>query len=191
MMNILWAIMLISGLILGMLNGQSGILLDSMITGCGEAVTLCLGLCGAYMLWMGFMEVAKDRGVIDKLAKLINPAMKKLFPAAGEAIAPITLNLAANFFGMGSAATPFGLEAMEIMQKHNKTKDTATNNMCMFIAVNASALELLPTTVLAMRTAEGSADPYSIVLPTAIASVLAFASAIIVCKIFERHGKQK
>lgn len=189
MMNIVWAFMLIFGIISGIITGNGDKLIDSMITGGGEAVTLCFSLCGAYMLWMGLMEVAKDMGVIDSLARLIKPAMRKLFPSSEEAIAPITLNMAANFFGMGSAATPFGLEAMRIMQASNKNKAVATDDMCMFIAINSSALELLPTTILAMRTAAGSADPYCVVAPIAIASVTAFAAAVLVCKIFERRSK--
>ena len=191
MMNAVWGVMVISGLIVGMINGQGGALIDSMITGCGEAVTLCLGLAGAYMLWMGIMEVLNDMGVIDKLARFINPAMKRLFPNSKDAVAPITLNLAANFFGMGSAATPFGLEAMQRLDEQNGIKGTATNDMCMFIALNASALELLPTGVLAMRAANGSYDPYCIVLPTAIASVASFVSAILLCKLFEKCGGKK
>lgn len=190
MMNAVWGTMIIAGLVVGILSGQGGTLVDSMITGCGEAVTLCVGLAGAYMLWMGLMEVAKDLGIIDKFAKLIKPFMRWLFPKAEEAVAPITLNLAANFFGMGSAATPFGLEAVRSLQKSNPYPETATNDMCMFIALNASALELLPTTILAMRTAAGSLDPYCIVIPTAIASIASFVSAIVICKLFEKAGKR-
>lgn len=190
-MNIVWGIMIAIGMIVGMINGNAGILVDSMITGCGEAVTLCITLAGAFMMWQGFMEVAKDMGIIDKFAKIINPFMKKLFPDAGEAVVPITLNLAANFFCIGSAATPFGLEAMQKLQKNNPNPNIATNNMCMFIALNASALELLPTGVLALRTSAGSTDTYSIVIPTVIVSIISFVSAIILCKIFEKQKKKE
>lgn len=191
MMNVVWGVMILLGLVVGMLNGQSALLVDSMINGCAEAVTLCISLAGAYMLWMGLLEVAKDLGVIDKFAKFIRPFMRWLFPKATEAIAPMTLNLAANFFGMGSAATPFGLEAMSTLQKDNPYPDTATDDMCMFIALNASALELLPTTVLAMRTAAGSLSPYSVILPIAIASVVSFVCAIIICKFLQKSGRKK
>lgn len=186
MMNIVWAIMTGLGLIFGIVTGKADILVQSMAEGCGEAVSVCLGLAGAMMLWNGFMEVAKDLGVIDNLAKLIYPFMKRLFPNSEKAIAPITLNLAANFFGMGSAATPFGIEAMQKLEEENKTPGIASNNMCMFIALNASALELLPTTILALMSAQGASQPYLIVVPTAIASVVSFAVAIFVCKLLER-----
>ncbi|MBQ9949763.1 MAG: nucleoside recognition protein [Clostridia bacterium] len=187
MMNAVWAVMILMGLLSGIITGQGDMLLDSMIAGCGEAVTLCVSLLGAYMMWMGIMEVARDMGVINVLARKIRPVMGKLFPNADdEAIAPITLNMAANFFGMGSAATPFGIEAMKEMQKTNSKKHIATNSMCMFIAVNAAAPELLPTSVLALRTAAGSQAPYSIVLPTAICSVVVFVCAVLSCKLLEK-----
>ncbi len=186
MMNFIWGGMIAIGILAGVIGGRADQLLDAMVMGAGEAVTLCISLGGAYMLWMGLMEVARQAGLIDALARLTQPLLRKLFPGAGQAVAPITLNLAANFFGMGNAATPFGLAAMKALEENNPQPGRATNDMCMFLSLNSSAIELLPTTILAMRTAAGSADPYCVVVPTFISSVAAFAVAIITCKLLER-----
>ena len=105
--------MLLLGLIACMMSGNAEGAMEAMLAGAGEAVTLSLSLAGAYMLWMGLMNVAKEAGLIDALARAVRKPLALLFPNAPGAVAPITLNLAANFFGMGSAATPFGLAAMK------------------------------------------------------------------------------
>lgn len=191
MMNRIFGAMILIGIITGILTGGGDAAVNSMITGMGEAVTLTLGLSGAFMFWMGMMEVAKDIGLIEKLANIMRPFIKKLFPKAGDAGAQITLNLAANFFGMGSAATPFGLSAMKELEKNNPTPTVATDDMCMFIALNASALELLPTGVIALRASSGSSDPYAVIVPTFIASLISFISAIILAKAFKRAGQRR
>lgn len=178
--------MLLIGILAGILGHDADAALNAMLQGAGEAVTLCVSLCGAYMLWMGLMNIASDAGLIHALAKLTHPLFKRLFPHSERAIAPITLNLAANFFGMGSAATPFGLKAMEELKRESRDGDVASNDMCMFLSLNSSALELLPTSVLALRAAAGSNNVYAVVVPTFIASVFAFASAIITAKILEK-----
>ena len=109
-------------------------------------------------------------------------------PDSSEAMAPITLNLAANFLGLGSAATPFGIEAMAELQKANRRGNAASDDMCMFIALNSSAVELLPTSVLALRAAAGSADPYFVVLPTFIASLVSASCAVLLCLLLKRRA---
>lgn len=107
---------------------------------------------------------------------------------SSEAMAPITLNLAANFLGLGSAATPFGIEAMAELQKANRLGNAASDDMCMFIALNSSAVELLPTSVLALRAAAGSTDPYCVVLPTFIASLVSASCAALLCRLLKRRA---
>ena len=190
MMNWLWGIMLISGFIACMAGGNAQGAMEAMLAGAGEAVTLCISLAGTFMLWMGLMNVAKESGLIDALAKAVRRPLKALFPRAQNAVAPVTLNLAANFFGMGSAATPFGLSAMKELRQAARRDgvpdEIATDEMCMFMCLNASAIELLPTNVLALRVAAGSGDAYCVVVPTFIASILSCASAILLCKLFCR-----
>lgn len=191
MMNAFWGIIIFASLLFGLIAGQKGELITALITGANDAVILVFNLAGAYMVWMGLMEVANDMGVVKKLSNAVQPLLKKLFPKSKSAVAPITLNLAANFFGLGSAATPFGIKAMQELQKYNPHPAIATTEMCMFIALNASALELLPTTVLSMRAAAASNNVYIVVVPTFIASIAAFATAVLCCKFFESLEKRK
>lgn len=182
--------MLLLGLIACMVSGNAEGAMDAMLAGAGEAVTLSLSLAGAYMLWMGLMNVAKEAGLIDALARAVRKPLALLFPRSPGAVAPVTLNLAANFFGMGSAATPFGLAAMKELRaaadRDGVPEGMASDDMCMFLSLNSSAVELLPTSVLALRAAAGSTDVYCVVLPTFLASLLAFASAIALCRFFCR-----
>lgn len=191
MMNAFWGIIILASLLFGLIAGQKGELITALITGANDAVILVFNLAGAYMVWMGLMEVANDMGVVKKLSNAVQPLLKKLFPKSKSAVAPITLNLAANFFGLGSAATPFGIKAMQELQKYNPHPAIATTEMCMFITLNASALELLPTTVLSMRAAAASNNVYIVVVPTFIASIAAFATAVLCCKFFESLEKRK
>ncbi len=125
------------------------------------------------------------QGLIEKLAARMHKPLRLLMPDAGDASASVTLNLAANFFGLGNAATPFGLDAMKRLNAVNPDKQSASNAICMFLALNASAIELMPTGVIAVRIACGSANAYDIVLPTFISSVFSAAAAILACKFFE------
>ncbi|MEG1559430.1 MAG: nucleoside recognition domain-containing protein [Clostridia bacterium] len=190
-MNGIFVFMISIGIAVSIITGDASKTIDSMVNGAAEAVTLCLKLTGAHMLWMGFMQVAKDAGLIEGLARIMKRPLSKLFPKAEKAIAPITLNLAANFFGMGNAATPFGLAAMKEMQKLNTEPQRATNDMVMFLSLNSAAIEFLPTGILALLTATGAKDPYNIVIPTFLASIVSFISAIAICKLFEKWGKSK
>ena len=185
-MDWIWGGMLLISLLMGIMTGSGAAVADAALAGAGEAVTLCVTLLGAYMLWMGLMNVAKEAGMIDALSSALKPLMGKLFPASKEAAAAITLNLCANFFGMGSAATPFGLEAMAQMQKTNPKADQATDDMCLFLCLNASAVELLPTQVLSLRAAWRSMDVYAIVAPTFLASLVCAFVAVALCLLFRR-----
>ena len=174
------------GLLLFALKGDGSGALNALAAGCDSAISLSISIAGAYMLWAGIMKIAERAGLIEKLAGLMRRPLSCVMPNCGEAAAPITLNLAANFFGLGNAATPFGIEAM---RKLDTGGPRASNDMVMFIALNSSAIELLPTGVIAVRTACGSASPYDIALPTFIASVASAAAAIVCCKLFDRVCK--
>ncbi len=183
MMSWIWSILFCLGALVLTFTKGGDAAIDSMLTGAQEAVTLCLSLAGAYLLWMGLLGVARKAGLIDALSRKLRGVCAWLFPGAGEATGPITLNIAANMLGMGNAATPFGLEAMRLMQKHNPNKAVATTAMCSFLAINASALQLIPTTLIGLRAAAGSLQPASIVLPSFLASAAATAVAIVACKL--------
>ena len=187
MMSWITTVLFAAGCVLCALRGVSP--LDELISGADGAVKLCASLAGSYLVWMGLMNVAKRAGLVEKLARLIQKPLGLLMPGVKGAAAPITMNLAANFFGLGSAATPFGIEAMRELRRESGGSDRATAKICMFLALNASAIELLPTNVLAIRFSLGAADAYSVVLPTLISSVFAAAAAIIACKAFAMMEK--
>ncbi len=181
MMGRVYSFLIICGILFCFLNGKDPMLL--LADGADGAVRLILSLGGSYLLWMGIFNIAKKAQLVEKLAASMQRPLRRLMPNIGEASAPVSLNLAANFLGLGNAATPFGLEAMRMLSKDSH--GTATREICMFLALNTSAIELLPTGVIAVRAACGSADPYSIVLPTFISSVFSAVYAVLVCKLFE------
>jgi len=188
MMTFIFGGMIIVGIVFYIAQGNSAEALTALLSGAEQAMELTLALAGTYMLWMGLMNIASEAGLIKKLANAMKKPLGKLMPDAGEAMGPITLNLAANFFGLGNAATPFGVAAMK---KLKSSEGTASDDMCMFLALNSSAIELLPTTVIALRTACGSANPYDIVLPTFIASVISATAAVLSCKLLEKVGRRR
>lgn len=188
MMNWIWCILFCVGTIFVTLFQGGDAALTAMMDGAQGAVTLCISLAGSYILWMGLLGVARQAGLIDALSRKLKRPCEWLFPGAGEATGPIALNIAANMLGMGNAATPFGLDAMRVMQKNNKVKTRATTAMCVFLAVNASALQLIPTTMIGLRAAEGSSQPGAIVVPTLLSSAIATLVAIILCRILGRKA---
>ena len=175
MMGFFFAVSCIIGIVLCCFGGSGSTALDCLLAGADSAVELSISLAGAYLLWMGLINVASEAGLIEKLAARMHKPLRLL----------MTLNLAANFFGLGNAATPFGLDAMKRLNAVNPDKQSASNAICMFLALNASAIELMPTGVIAVRIACGSANAYDIVLPTFISSVFSAAAAILACKFFE------
>lgn len=183
MMSVLWgAMFVIGGIVLGIQSGGETVGIE-MLNGAQDAVMLCLSLAGGYMLWMGLLGIAKQAGLIKALSKCLQRPIRFLFPnVSQDAAGAITLNLAANMLGMGNAATPFGLEAMQELNKTNPDKNTATHAMCMFLTINASAVQLLPTTIITLRAAAGSINPSSIVVPSLISSGVATAVAILLSK---------
>ena len=163
----------------------------AMMAGAGEAVSLCLELCGAYLLFMGVMGVARRAGLMDALSRALSGVIGWLFPHAGKASGAIALCFSANMLGMGNAATPFGLEAMRLLEEQNPHKGIATDEMCTLIAVNGSALQLLPTALMALRQAAGSASPAAVVLPSLIASAAATAVAVLLCRMCTARGRTR
>jgi spore maturation protein SpmA len=159
------------------------------LDGAGAAVTLALGLVGAMALWLGLLRIAERAGLVEKLSRAVRPVFRPLFqdvPDGHPAISAMLLNIAANMLGLGNAATPFGIKAMEELEKLNPTKGTATNAQALFLAINTASLQLVPTTVIAMRSSAHSKDPAEILLPTLAATACALTVAILVAKLAER-----
>ena len=156
--------------------------LASMLAGATEAVSLCLELAGAYLLFLGLLGVAKRVGLMEALSRGLSGVVGRLFPGCGKASGPIALTLSANMLGLGNAATPLGLAAMRALDEGNPNPGIATDNMCAFIAINASALQLLPTGVLALRQAGGRSVPAAVVLPSILATACSTVAAVLVCR---------
>lgn len=189
--NIIWFTMVFLSLgvasILGTLDEVTGSLFSSAKT----AVTIALGLIGPMALWLGFMKVAEAGGLMRIVARGLSPIMKKLFPEIPPehpAMSAIIMNMAANMLGLGNAATPMGIKAMQEMQKLNPHKDTASNSMALFLAINTSSVTLLPLGVIALRASEGNTNPASILIPSLVATMCSTTVAIIMAKLLEKRN---
>jgi len=162
---------------------------SGMVSSAGGAVELAIGLVGVMTLFLGLMKVAEAGGLLTIIAKLIRPLMTRLFPEVPPdhpAMGAMILNMSANALGLGNAATPFGIRAMQELDKLNQQPGTATNSMALFLAINTSSVTLLPTGVIAIRAAAGSADPAAILPTTLFATICATIAAISAAMLFRR-----
>ena len=173
MLNGLIVFAALSAVLLAAFAGQMQALTDSIVSSAGGAVDLAIGLVGLMAFFLGLMRVAEDAGLLRSLARALGPVMQRLFPnvpADSPAMSAMILNIAANMLGLGNAATPFGIKAMEELDKLNSKTGTATNAMVLFLAMNTSALAILPSGVVSLRASVGSVDAVGIFLPTWFAS---------------------
>ena len=160
----------------------------------GTAVNISLGLIGVMALWLGVMKVAEDAGLISMIAKWLKPVTKKLFPDVPSdhpAMGSMIVNISANMLGLGNAATPFGLKAMEELNELNPEKETATNAMCTFLAINTAGMTLIPATAIAIRAASGSSEPAIIIGTSLFGSFCATVAGITAAKILEKFPLKK
>ena len=187
MMNYLWAGMLIIGAVFAAANGNLSSFSDGLMASCGEAVNFMIGLAGIMAVWSGIMEIASKSGLIGKLAEFAAPFMRFLFPKERDkdTIAFILMSFTANIFGAGNSATVFSLKAIERMDAQNKHSTLASNTMCMFTAVSMSMIQLVPVTILKIRTDLGSPNPGIIIIPSILAGLISMAVSIAVCKFYE------
>ena len=187
MLNIIWPIFIILSFGYSIFSGNLEKLNESIFSGTSDAVNLCISLLGTICLWNRIMQIANKTSVIDKLTKILKPLIKFLFPEIEEnskVHKEISMNMVANILGLGNAATPLGLKAMKSMQKNNKNKNTLTNSMIMFIVINTASMQLIPTTVIAIRSSMGSSNPTAIVFPVWIATICAAIAGITATKLF-------
>lgn len=185
MLNVIWIAMLLISVVVGTFTGR----LDSVVNAVTEYAKLgfevALGLTGVMSLWLGIMQIAKESGLIDKIARLLSPIMRLLFPDVPvdhPAMGAMILNISANMLGMANAATPFGLQAMRELQKLNEHAHTASNAMCTFLAVNTSSVQLIPATAIAYLAANGATNPTSVIFSSLIATICSTVVAIVVVK---------
>ena len=190
-MNAVVLILLILGIVFSLCAGNGSAVLSALQSGTSAAVENMRRLSGAYLLWMGLLRIAEQAGLIRALSRLLSPALRLLFPNAGKAKEAISLNLAANMLGMGNAATPYGMKAMRLLNESNPRPGVATNEMCVLLAVNASCLELFPSTLIGMRQSFGSAIPSAVVVPTLLSSLLSTLVAVVLCLAFSRPCRSR
>ena len=186
MLNILWPIFIIISYIYAIFTGKVNEINNSVFESCESAVKLTITFLGTMCLWSGIMQIAKKTTLIDKLTKFLRPLMKILFPEIRKddsVYKEISMNMVANILGLGNAATPLGLKAMKTLQKDNPKKDTLTNSMAMFIIINTASIQIIPTTVIAIRSSLGSTNPTQIIIPVWIATLLAAIAGITTAKI--------
>ena len=206
MLNYIWAGMILLGVIYGVCTGQMSALTGGALDSAREAVSLCITMAGVMALWMGLMEIAQESGMIAKMTKGIRPFLKFMFPRLPEdhpAGEYITTNLIANVLGLGWACTPAGLKAMEQLAEREKQRagqgtekgrqgseerrygaeaTAASNEMCTFLILNISSLQLIPVNMIAYRSQYGSANPAVIIAPALVATLFSTIIAIIYCK---------
>ncbi len=190
MMNYIWGIMMIISVLCALATGKINELSSSVLSGANDAVSLVISILGMMAFWTGIMKVAEKSGITDLLAKLFSPVVKFLFPehsANSPAAKAICMNITANLLGLGNAATPFGIKAMQEMQKHNKKPNSATNSMAMFIVVNTASLQLIPTFLCTLRQKHGSDNPLDIIFILWLTSIIALIVGVIVAKISENR----
>ena len=191
MVNIVWALMAIIGIIYAMLNGTMDKVNQSIFDSASETITLVISLCSVLIFWLGMMRIAEKAGLLNGLAKLFRPLVKKLFPEIPDnhpAMGYILANFSANLFGLGNAATPMGIKAMQELKRLEGT-DKASNSMITFLVINTSSITLIPTTIIAIRMQYGSANPTEIVGSTIIASLFTTISAILVDRFLRARRK--
>ena len=191
MINLLWLLMLLGGLVAAGLEGSGETITQISIEGAQAAANLALELIGVMALWLGIMKIAEESGLIFLLARALRPLMGFLFPEIPPehpALGAIIMNLSANILGLGNAATPFGLKAMEELQSLNPHPEEATPAMCTFLALNTSCLTLVPATIIGIRAAAGSSQPGGIIGPTIMATGISMVTAILADKLFRRWG---
>lgn len=189
MINIIWFAMLASGVLAAAVQGDIQLVTRATIEGAEEAVKIALGLIGIIAFWSGLIKIAEDAGLMKLIAKLMRPLTRVLFPEVPPdhpAVGAVLLAMSANILGLGNACTPLGIKAMEELQTLNPNKDTASNSMCTFVAITASSLTLIPTTVIAFRTAAGSANPTAVVGTTIVATTASTLAAIIVDRLLRK-----
>ncbi|MCD6441798.1 MAG: nucleoside recognition protein [Candidatus Marinimicrobia bacterium] len=188
-MNYIWLALMAISLIVGAINGRLEAVTTAAVNYAGMAVEISLGLIGIMAFWLGIMKIAEEGGIIKILSRAIRPIAKFLFPDIPPdhpAIGMMLMNIIANWLGLGNAATPLGLKAMKELQKLNKSEDTATNAMVVFLALNTASITFIPMTVIAVRAKLGSANPFEIISTAVFSSTCATIAAVTAAKLLQR-----
>jgi len=189
-MNFIWLFLIIISVIFGAVNGKLGDVVNSIMSGAELSINIAIGITGVMVFWLGIMKIAEKSGLVEKISEVLKPFAELLFPEAyrenKKAIGDIAMNFSANALGLSNAATPMGLEAMKELQKINKDETSASDSMCMLLAMNTAGFQLIPATVIAVLATSGSKNPTEIIVPTLLVTSFAFLTAIITAKIMQK-----
>lgn len=186
MINIIFGIFLISGIIYSFFSGNTTAINNSLINSGKTAIDIIINMIPLLCLWLGVMKIAENSGLLRKIAKMISKLLLPLFPELKKedsALAYIASNITMNIFGLGNAATPFGLKAFEELQKKNETKEKATRSMITLLVINTASVTLIPTTVISFRTLNHSQNPQEIIFPCIIATAISCLIGLIADRI--------
>ncbi len=193
MVNIIWAGLILIAIIYSLLTGNISTINNGILTHATSGVNLILEMMPLIVLWTGIMKIAEKSGLLQVFAKALNPLLRRLFPSLPKdhlALGYIASNIGANMLGLGSAATPFGLKAMDELQKDNPKKDTATEAMITFLVLNTGGVTLIPTTVIALRLMYGSNNPTEIIITSILATAVSSISGLILDYFIRRRNKR-
>ena len=194
-LNYIWIALFALGFLVGVIKLCLGdvealpAMMDSTFEMSKDGFEMCLGLTGTLTLWMGLLKIGEDSGLINRLANFLSPVLTRLFPEIPKghpALGAIFMNISANMLGLDNAATPMGLKAMQELQSINKTKDTASNSMIMFLTLNTSGVTLIPISIMAYRAKAGAADPTDVFIPLLLTSLCSTVVGLIVCSVYQR-----
>ena len=192
LVNILWGLLIVIGIVYGLLSGNINEINNEIIV-CGKkGLDMILEIMPILVIWMGLMKIAEESGLLKKIANFFYPLLKRIFPSLpkdSKALGYIASNIAVNMMGLGSAATPFGLKAMDEMQKINKKKDEASDAMITFLVLNTSGVTLIPTTVISLRMLNNSTNPSEIILPAILATFIASVCGLSLDYVIRRKNR--
>ena len=186
-MTVIWTGMIVVSILCALATRRGPEVAAAAVEGTSAAVQLALSIAGMLCLWTGVMEVMRQSGLADKLSRLLFPLLSRLFPQAAkdrDTMDSISANVSANLLGLGSAATPLGLEAARRLSR--RSRGAASDDLCMLVVCNTASIQLIPTTVASVRAAEGCAAPFDILPAVWLASTLSVGVGILACRIFAK-----
>jgi spore maturation protein A len=194
MLNLIWLGLIVIGIVTAMFTGNVQAVTDAAIEYANLAVEICIGLIGMMTLWLGIMKIAEKAGLTQKLGILLSPIMTRLFkdvPKEHPAMGAMLMNISANMLGLGNAATPLGIKAMQELEDLNKHKGIASDSQIMFLAINTSSVTLIPATVIGLRVSAGSSNPTEVVGAIILATAVSTITAVILAKLFAKMKRFK
>jgi len=189
MLNVIWLVLLVGSAAVAVAMGNTKELVTAVADSAGSAFKLALGFTGIMALWLGIMKIAEESGLVERFTAVIQPLMRLLFPGVPEghpALGSMAMNMVANMFGLNNAATPLGIRAMKDLETLNKEQGTATDAMCMFLAINTSSLQIIPAGAIAVLAAGGASDPMVIVFPALLATTVSTISGVVAARLLSK-----